>query len=238
MEDRFVDLLLENAPTHGITLIHARFPRSFCDANRDWRELDATMFSPPLSDATLIRSPKVSIGYGVIPRCVAPGKQIYRSCLAHTEAEERLTSCWMPYHQMLARTQKTLTDQFGFSILLDVHSMPPLPQQRPCDIVLGNLHGRSCSPVLIDFLDDAFTHYGYCVQRNTPYAGGYITNQYGEPNDNRHAIQIEINRACYLNLSTLKPNKNFANVKKDLQTILSQTAYWLRHDGRHILGNI
>lgn len=238
MEDRFTDLLLQDAPSYGVSLVQAYFPRSFCDVNRDWRELDGAMFIPPLPSYPLIRSSKVDAGYGVIPRCSAPGKTIYRSCLPHTEAERRLSTCWKPYQQALQKSQKTLTSRFGFCVLLDVHSMPPLPQKRRCDIVLGDLHGRACSPILTDFLEESFTQRGYHVQRNTPYAGGYITDRYGQPEQNQHALQIEINRACYLNLNTLKPHKKFKHVHRDINEILSQTASWLSHDGRHLLGSI
>ena len=34
--------------------------------------------------------------------------------------------------------------------------------------------------------------------RNKPYAGGFITEHYGNPAARLHAIQIEVNRALYM----------------------------------------
>lgn len=224
MEDRFTDQLLKHAPENGWSLIQALFPRSFCDVNRDWRELDATMFSPPLLEKDLILSKKVSAGYGVIPRCTSPGKSIYRYCLPLEEAGRRLSQYWKPYHAALEQTQKTLHEQFGSSILLDIHSMPPLAQSRPCDIVLGNRHGKTCSSELINTVEQLFAERGYHVQRNTPYPGGYITGRYGRLNQNQQSLQVEINRACYLNMQTLQPNRHFLKVQQDITDILSEMA--------------
>lgn len=225
MEDRFTDQLLEQAPKQGLSLVQALFPRSFCDVNRDWRELDASMFSPPLIEKDLLLSKKVSAGYGVIPRCASPGKSIYRYCLPLEEAGRRLSQYWEPYHAALRQTQQTLHQQFGFTILLDIHSMPPLAQSRPCDIVLGNRHGKTCSSELIGLAEKLFVEKGYHVQRNTPYSGGYITGRYGRMEQNRQSLQIEINRACYLNLQTLQPNRHFTRMQQDITGILAHMAH-------------
>lgn len=235
MEDRFVDQLIEGAPSHGISLLHALFPRSFCDVNRDWRELDGAMFLPPVTHPHLIRSDKVISGYGVIPRCVSPQERIYLHCLPYEEAEKRLSHYWGLYHQQLKHSQEVLTTHFGFSLLLDVHSMPPLPQQRPCDIVLGDRHQSSCSPLITAFVAERFSHLGYCVQHNTPYAGGYITHHYGSPSQQKHALQLELNRSLYLNLATLKPSRHFTQLKHDLTSVLKDVAHWLQSEGGTIL---
>lgn len=228
MEDRYIDNLIEDAPAHGISFIHALFPRSFCDVNRDWRELDGGMFLPPIADPQLIRSDKVVSGYGVIPRCISAKKRIYLHCLPYEEAERRLSNYWDVYHQQLRHFQKELTHHFGFSLLIDVHSMPPLPQQRPCDIVLGDRHQNACSPLITQFVDECFSRLGYRVQHNVPYAGGYITQQYSNRLQHKHVLQIEINRSLYLNLNTLQPNHNFAQIKNDLISIFIDVVHWLR----------
>ena len=63
------------------------------------------------------------------------------------------------------------------------------------DIVLGDRYGTSCAPLLTEFLEMGLRGMGYAVSRNKPYAGGFITEHYGQPARDRHAIQIEINRA-------------------------------------------
>ena len=225
MEDRYTDQLLQHMPEKGLSLVQALFPRSFCDVNRDWRELDTSMFSPPLIGNDFIFSKKVQAGYGVIPRCISPGKSIYRYCLPLEEAGRRLSQYWEPYHEALQQTQKTLYQQFGSTILLDIHSMPPLAQTRPCDIVLGNRHGKTCSDELIRTTEHLFTEKGYHVQRNVPYSGGYITGRYGKMEQNRQSLQIEINRSCYLNMQTLQPNRHFSKVQQDITNILTELAH-------------
>jgi N-formylglutamate amidohydrolase len=57
------------------------------------------------------------------------------------------------------------------------------------------------------------------VQMNRPYAGGYITEHYGRPARDVHAVQIEINRGLYLNEQVLKPTGGFAELQRDLQSL-------------------
>ena len=66
------------------------------------------------------------------------------------------------------------------------------------DIVLGDRYGTSCAGMLTDLVDATLRSRGYSVVRNKPYAGGFITEHYGEPALGRHALQIEINRALYM----------------------------------------
>jgi N-formylglutamate amidohydrolase len=53
--------------------------------------------------------------------------------------------------------------------------------------------------------------------RNKPYAGGFITEHYGEPALGRHALQIEIGRSLYMDERTLSPRANFGRVAADLR---------------------
>ncbi|MDF7674705.1 N-formylglutamate amidohydrolase [Acetobacteraceae bacterium ESL0709] len=230
MEDRFVDDLLSATLQGGISLLKVLFPRSFCDVNRDWRELDARMFTPPLDEKELLSSQRVMAGYGVIPRCTAPGQGIYHHTLPAEAVEQRLSKYWAPFHRKLHETLECLRLQFGYVILFDVHSMPPLQQSCPCDIVLGNLHGQSCSPILINYVQQAFEKRGYKVRQNNPYAGGFITQYYGAPSSHVHALQIEISRALYLNQATLAPNRHYENFKSDLTALLLEIADWLGNE--------
>lgn len=227
MEDRFVDHLFKNMPFLGNGVLEARFPRSFCDLNRHWRELDPILFQPPLNLEALHYTDKVRAGYGVIPRFSAPGRNIYKHCLDHKEAEKRLLTYWHPYHQALQNLLEERQRVHGCAILFDVHSMPQLSQSRPCDIVIGDRHGQSCSPLISCKLEQAFTERGYYVQRNIPYAGGYITRHYGRPSRHQHVLQIEICRSRYLNLQTLTPNRNFLKLRNDLQDIFAGITTWL-----------
>ncbi len=90
------------------------------------------------------------------------------------------------------------------------------------DMVLGDRYGTSCAPVLTDLMEAALRGRGYTVVRNKPYAGGFITEHYGEPALGRHALQIEINRAIYMEERTLEKKPGFATLAADLQHAFRQ----------------
>lgn len=227
MEDRFVDDLLSECAQLGISALKALFPRSFCDVNRDWRELDAGMFTPALDEKELIRSQRVMAGYGVIPRCTAPGHVIYRHILPAETVEQRLKNYWAPFHQKLHQALEQLRLKAGYVILFDVHSMPALQQTQPYDIVLGNRHNHSCAPLLSQYVHDAFEKRGYSVRQNIPYAGGFITEYYGNPESHVHVLQIEIARSLYLNQASLTPNAHYKKFKSDLTSLMQEVVQWL-----------
>ncbi|QHI95553.1 N-formylglutamate deformylase [Aristophania vespae] len=230
MEDRFVDQILEDVPHNDIGLIKALFARSYCDVNRNWRELDPILFTPPLDAKNLLITQRVQAGYGVIPRCVGPGKVIYSHTLPVEDAEKRLGLYWSPFHTKLYEALSVIYQKFGFAVLFDIHSMPPLFQTRKCDIVLGNRHGRSCSPALLRFVQLAFEERGYNVQINSPYAGGFITHYYGMPHKHFHSLQIEICRSLYLNHATLALTRHFQTIKDDMTSILCNVSRWLLNE--------
>jgi N-formylglutamate amidohydrolase len=205
-EDAFVDELFAAAPALGIPLLAARFPRSFVDANREPYELDPGMFEGPLPRPLNHRTTRVAAGLGMIPRVAASGEAIYRGRVPSDEIEHRLQTCWRPYHAALSALIEQTHRQFGIAFLVDAHSMPssasgagPRERDHRVDIVLGDNHGESCAPDLVDCAERWFANHGLRVQRNQPYAGGFTTQRYGRPGIGRHALQIEINRALYMN---------------------------------------
>ena len=207
-EDAFVDDLFSAAPALGLPFLAARFPRSFVDANREPYELDPAMFEGPLPRSLNHRTTRVAAGLGMIPRVAASGEAIYRGRVPSAEIEQRLTTCWRPYHGALSALVEETHRQFGSALLIDAHSMPssasgvgPRERDQRVDIVLGDNHGESCTPDLVDSAERWFTRNGLKVQRNQPYAGGFTTQRYGRPGLNRHALQIEINRSLYMNES-------------------------------------
>jgi N-formylglutamate amidohydrolase len=204
-EDAFVDELFEGAPALGAPLLAARFPRSYVDANREPYELDPGMFEGPLPRPLNHRTTRVAAGLGMIPRVAASGEAIYRGRVPAHEIERRLESCWRPYHAALARLIEQTHGVFGAALLIDAHSMPSSvsgigvrERDRRVDIVLGDNHGEACAPALVDFAQTWLDARGLRVLRNQPYAGGFTTQRYGKPALGRHALQIEINRALYM----------------------------------------
>ena len=207
-EDAFIEELFLPVVDYGAPLIAAAFPRAYLDVNRAPAEFDAAMFEGPLPFAVDAASPRVNAGLGVIPRIVREGAEIYRQKLAADEASDRLAVFYRPYHAALAQLADAAKTRFESAIVIDCHSMPSAAAVP--DIVLGDRYGVSASPVLIRAAEDAFGAQGFSVARNVPYAGGYTTQLHGRPGRGSHALQIEINRALYMDEDAIRPAPSFA----------------------------
>lgn len=198
-EDAFVDELFLPCVGLGAPLLRARFPRAYLDVNREPFELDPRMFDGPLPDYANTRSLRVAAGLGTIPRVVGDAQPIYRGRLPVAEALARIAALHRPYHQRLAGLVERTRARFGVVVLVDCHSMPStLAEAGSLDVVLGDRFGASAAPWAMEALEQALLARGYRVRRNKPYAGGYIAERYGAPAVGRHAVQIEVNRALYM----------------------------------------
>jgi N-formylglutamate amidohydrolase len=211
-EDSFVDDLFAAAPELGAPLIRARFPRIYVDANREPFELDPRMFEEAMPDYVNAASPRVAAGLGTIARVAACGEDIYREKLPFAEALARIERCYRPYHLMLRSLVDGTAARFGHCILLDCHSMPSVGHavesdagRKRADFVLGDCFGESCGPAVTARAEDILTEMGFTVRRNVPYSGGYTTRHYGRPPAHIHALQIEVNRALYMDQDNFVP---------------------------------
>lgn len=216
-EDSFVDRLFGAAPGLGAPLLRARWARVYLDVNREPYELDQGMFADPLPPHANTASLRVAGGLGTIAKVVADGAEVYGGKLRFAEAEARVDRVWRPYHTALSELVAQTRRAFGFSILVDCHSMPSVGgpmdrdggRSRP-DVVLGDRFGAACGAALTDFAHQELERMGYVVARNNPYAGGFTTHHYGQPAHGRHALQIEINRALYMDERSIEPLPSFA----------------------------
>ncbi len=207
-EDAFMDEIFAAAPDWGAPLLCARFPRAYVDANREAFELDPDMFADPLPDYVNTTSPRISAGLGTIARIVTDGEAIYAEPLCFEEARRRIETLHRPYHKALKGLIEATERRFGGCLVIDCHSMPSGvssgggPQAgkngKGADVVLGDCFGTACAPVVTDTAQRAFEAMGFTVVRNKPYAGGFTTRHYGRPEQGVHALQIEINRALYM----------------------------------------
>lgn len=240
-EDSFVDEIFETAPQHGAPLLCALFPRAYVDVNREPYELDPAMFADALPSFANTRSFRVAGGLGTIARVVCDGQEIYEGKLTFEEAEARLTRYYRPYHDALQGLLDRARERFGVAILIDCHSMPsvggPMDEDRGArrtDIVLGDRFGASCAPALTHLVDEVLTGQGYRVRRNAPYAGGFTTERYGKPRKGVHALQIEINRALYMDEAAVARGEGLAKLRRhmdDLAIALSKED-WARRLAR------
>ena len=226
-EDAFVDELFAAAPSFGAPLLSALFPRAFVDPNREALELDPQMFEDELPPEANTDSPRVAAGLGMIARVIASGEEIYGRKLRVSEAISRIEQYYRPYHATLAELIGETQRRFGFCVLIDCHSMPSVgsPLERDAgrgrvDIVLGDCRGTSCAPLLTERVETTLRRMGYGVARNNPYSGGYVTQFYGRHAAKIHALQIEINRALYMDEATLARGPGFARLAEDMGRLM------------------
>ncbi len=235
-EDSHVDALMAPAAALGLPLLRALFPRAFLDVNREPYELDPRMFEGRLPPHVNTRSVRVAGGLGTIARIVGESQEIYARKLPVATALARIEALYRPYHRALRTLLTRASHEWGVALLLDCHSMPSLStatgsaEELKADIVLGDRHGTSCDPALVEVMERALRGLGYKVHRNKPYAGGYITEHYGRPASRVHALQIEINRALYMNEATFERKPAFGGLADDLAEGVAALAAQLRAD--------
>ncbi|MGH7022524.1 MAG: N-formylglutamate amidohydrolase [Caulobacteraceae bacterium] len=229
-EDVWVDRLIEGATAHGVSVISARLARVYLDVNREPWELDPAMFSDELPPYARGRSARVAAGLGAIARIVSEGEEVYARKLTFAEARGRVEAVHAPYHEALRELVEATLAAHGVVLLLDWHSMPSAAARHAaggaCDVVLGDRFGGACAPAIARLVERTLAGLGYTVARNAPYAGGYTTEHYGRPARGVHALQIEVNRALYVDEASLVPTPGFARLKADLERMfrtLSQT---------------
>lgn len=201
-EDAFVDELFEAAPRFGAPLLLANAPRAFVDFNRGADELDPALIE---GVERMPHNPRIASGLGVIPRVVAQGRPIYHGKITRADADDRIRRYWHPWHEALRNLLDETRRQFGTAVLIDCHSMPHEAIEAHCrpghphaEIVLGDRYGASAARDVTDRIEAAFRASGLRVARNSPFAGAYTTQAYGRPSRGQHVVQVEIDRALYL----------------------------------------
>ncbi|WP_443749566.1 N-formylglutamate amidohydrolase [Asticcacaulis solisilvae] len=224
-EDAFVDDMVGLSPELGVFGVACRYARAFCDVNRNPLELDARLIRGELPKAALSLSARVKAGFGVVARRIAADQDIYRQPLDMEEVERRIDLVHRPYHWTLLRLIREAAEAGQPVRLIDWHSMPSSSlgqiQGAKPDIILGNLHGESCSEALTRKVKGLLEKEGLRVGLNRPFAGGYIVEHYGRPAGlsvsgatvRVEALQIEINRAIYMDEATLEPHSGLKELK-------------------------
>ncbi len=227
-EDVLVDALFAAAPEHGAPLLAATAPRAWIDLNRAPSELDPALIKGVRPQGL---NQRVAAGLGVIPRVVSEGAKIYRDKITLEEAQARIRSVHEPYHAMLEELLARARDALGMAVLFDCHSMPSealraAPRVRGVcpEIVLGDRFGAAASRALVTFTQRAFERAGFVVARNAPFAGGYITQRHGRPQQGVHAIQIEIDRGLYLDQARLEPLPVFDEIRERVSQVIGDLA--------------
>lgn len=229
-EDRLVDDLVQDAPKHGIVLIAATFPRAYIDPNRAIDDLDPQVVGSSWTDP-LNPTEYSKLGLGLIFRTGLDDKPIYEQPLDRESVRKRIENYWRPYHQTLERALALAQERWGAVWHIAWHSMRPIgdaqsidPGDKRPDFVVSDRDSASAEPDFTDFVADTLRELGYTVALNYPFKGGYITQRHGRPGEGRHSIQVEINRALYLDLETLQLAPRAPELRRDLDFLSQQLA--------------
>ncbi|SHI80865.1 N-formylglutamate amidohydrolase [Wenxinia saemankumensis] len=224
-EDAFVDELFAAAPGQGAPLIAATAARAWLDLNRAQDELDPALVEGVRRGA---HNPRVASGLGVVPRVVAGGRPIYEGKLPLDAARARIAAGWVPYHAALSDLLEESREAFGEAILIDCHSMPheALDQGpgRRADVILGDRFGAAARGDLVDRIEAVFAGAGLRVARNMPFAGAYTTQAYGRPARRRHAVQVELDRALYMDEARVEKAPGFDAFRAVMDGIVADLA--------------
>lgn len=212
-EDAFIDELFGSAPGLGATLIKATFPRTYCDTNRSESDVDPDALN---GDWDLPSAPSVKLrtrGAGVVPIKVHGMTEIYDRRLTVAEVKHRLNTCWWPYHNAMQSELDRLYETHGGVWHINCHSTrargnatDPDGEADRADFILGNRDGTTCSAEFIATMEEFLKGRGYSVDINWPMKGMELVRRYGDPKNNRHSLQIELNRKIYMDEPTIEKN--------------------------------
>lgn len=229
-EDTHVDALWAGVPACGGTLVCATFPRSYIDPNREEADIDVTALDGTWPHTAKPSQQCTALGNGLVWMRTPTRHRIYDRPLAVAEVMQRIETCWRPYHQALRAQLERAHRIHGGYWHLNLHSMPSNAFERLglsataplADVVLGDRHGSSCDAAFRDAVSSAFTARGYTVALNTPYAGLELVRLAGAPAQGRHSLQVEVNRALYMDERTREPNPNFHTLKQHIHEVLAE----------------
>ncbi len=186
--DWFVDRLYGFVESQDITMIKSHVSRYVIDLNR--APDDVSLYPGQFTT-------------GLCPVTDFSGRALYQEDREpdQAEIESRILTYWKPYHSQLADQIARVKAQHGYAILLDAHSIesivPNLFQGVLTDLNFGTNQGKSCAKSLINALAiDTIREYSTVVDGR--FKGGFITRNYGKPDNGVHAIQLEISQSCYM----------------------------------------
>lgn len=232
-EDAFVDELIESAPSHGATLLAALFPRSYIDPNRHEHDIDLAMLGEPWPHP-VIASEKSEMGFGLVRRLIQGGSvHVYDRLLAVEEVRARIEGFHRPYVAELERLLAAAHAGHGTAWHVNCHSMRSAGHTRGqsierADIVLGDRDGTSCDQGFTLHVAGVARELGYRVALNDPFKGAELVARFGRPADGRHSLQIEINRALYMDEDRIEKRPDFASFKHDMDRLIGAVADYVR----------
>jgi N-formylglutamate amidohydrolase len=235
LEDRYADRLLQPAISAGFACVIAHSPRAWIDLNRAEDDLDIGMFAhtePPLAANP---SAKMRGGLGLIPRRLQGCGELWRHPWTGSDVQARIARVHRPFHETVAATLAAMRERFGIAILLDVHSMPPIPPRAMAvrdvaaipQIVVGDRFGRSATSIFAELVLAHVRARGHESALNNPYPGDFILSRHGQPQRGVHALQLEVDRSLYLDSALRDPGEGLpatARMVQDIAALLADEA--------------
>ncbi|MBN3804244.1 N-formylglutamate amidohydrolase [Paraburkholderia sp. Ac-20336] len=231
--DAFVDELWAGVPEHGGVLIGAHFPRAYIDPNRALADIDAQLLAEPWPEP--LSPEKYTLrGMGLIRRDALPNQPMYDRKLSVAEVRHRIDAYYRPYRAALAAAAEHAYAEHGALWHVDCHSMKSRGNEmnvdagaaRP-DFVISDRRGATAAPAFTQWVADWFSGAGYRVQTNEPYQGGDLLTAVSDPARHRHSIQIELNRALYMDEAAFVKHTGFAALKRDLDAFAAALAAYV-----------
>ncbi|WP_447762778.1 N-formylglutamate amidohydrolase [Sphingopyxis panaciterrae] len=226
LEDGWCDRIADGACDAGATVVQALWARAVADCNRGESQMAPGEVAPSLRPQFSAPGRKERAGLGVVPTRLADCGPLWKRPIDRAALHWRLEFFHRPYHATLAEELAVTRERFGHAILIDLHSMPPIPMGQPghgAGIVVGDHFGATAGGWLVDLVMEAAGRLKLPVTRNQPYAGGHIVRVHGQPERAIHAVQIEIDRGLYLTPERLPDTERLAHLSDWFALLVKET---------------
>lgn len=188
--DWFVHKLYDFAPAMGITMIRAEYSRWVIDLNRDPES------SPLYNDGRIITE--------LCPTATFAGEPIYKDhhMPGGKEITRRLDTYYWPYYNKVSELLNDMKQEFGKVLFWDAHSIrqyvPLIRKEIFPDLILGDNKGKTADRTLIDTTMASLKNSKLLIEHNYPFKGGHLTRYFGKPEENQHALQLEMTKINYM----------------------------------------
>jgi N-formylglutamate deformylase len=234
-EDSFIDELYGAAPIHGAWLLAAEFPRTYIDPNRALEDMDPTMVDGNWP-GEVRDNPKSAEGIGLIWRNAGAGIAFYERKLTLVEAQARIDNYWRHYQNQMSDIAETISDRWGKRWHINCHSMysnafaetlgkANVPEE---DIILGDRDGSTCSAEFTTLVAEAFQAEGLRVAVNKKFKGVELVRKWGDPANDCHSLQIEIDRRLYMDEWRIEKNAGFDAMQQSVTRVIGKIADYVK----------
>jgi N-formylglutamate amidohydrolase len=228
LEDRHADLLGRAvARATGAMLAIAHAPRAMIDLNRAPDDVDWDMFGLRAPSRGQEPAGRARSGLGLVPRRITGIGELWKHRHDPSELEQRLSAIHEPWHAALSDALEGLRARWGAALLVDLHSMPPLPPRGggpAARFVIGDRFGATCHGSLVATAFSCLGEERQPAAHNRPYAGGYGLERHACPRGGIHAVQIEVDRSCYLDSRLDRPGEGLEQTAGILARLVGRLA--------------